>query len=53
MTLVEGHVPVGVDVSNPESAGLEATNNFYLRTLDGVRIGVWHLMPKRLILNAL
>ncbi|XP_023168674.2 lysophosphatidylserine lipase ABHD12 isoform X2 [Drosophila hydei] len=44
--------PKGLDLTKPESIGLYATRNFYITVKnhdedeDGVRIGVWHVLPK-------
>ena len=41
--------PWGVNFSEPESQGLVGTRNFYLETEPGVKIGVWHTLPKSLV----
>ncbi|TDG51024.1 hypothetical protein AWZ03_002679 [Drosophila navojoa] len=47
--------PKGLDLSKPHSIGLFATRNFYITVKDhdedddGVRIGVWHVLPKNVV----
>ncbi|KAM8714096.1 hypothetical protein ACLKA7_014275 [Drosophila subpalustris] len=47
--------PKGLDLNNPASIGLYATRNFYITVKDhdeddiGVRIGVWHVLPKNAV----
>ncbi|XP_037083195.1 lysophosphatidylserine lipase ABHD12-like [Pollicipes pollicipes] len=39
--------PRGVSFTQPELSGLAAARNFYVTTTDGVRLGVWHILPGR------
>ncbi|EDW71427.1 lysophosphatidylserine lipase ABHD12 isoform X1 [Drosophila virilis] len=47
--------PKGLDLTKPDSVGLYATRNFYITVKDhdedddGVRIGVWHVLPKNTV----
>ncbi|XP_032596742.1 lysophosphatidylserine lipase ABHD12 isoform X2 [Drosophila grimshawi] len=47
--------PKGLDLTQPASIGLYATRNFYITVKDhnadedGVRIGVWHVLPKNAV----
>ena len=41
--------PKLVDFDRPENEGLEGTRNFYLDVEKGVKIGVWHVLPRSLI----
>ncbi|XP_017077266.1 lysophosphatidylserine lipase ABHD12 isoform X2 [Drosophila eugracilis] len=47
--------PKGLDLTKPESIGLYATRNFYITVKDhdqdedGVRIGVWHVLPSNAV----
>ncbi|XP_034654231.1 lysophosphatidylserine lipase ABHD12 isoform X1 [Drosophila subobscura] len=47
--------PKGLDLTNPAGIGLYATRNFYITVKendedeDGVRIGVWHVLPRNAV----
>jgi len=41
--------PKNVNFSAPDAEGLPATRNFYLETEPGVRVGVWHILPRSLM----
>ncbi|KAH8248092.1 hypothetical protein KR038_012061 [Drosophila bunnanda] len=47
--------PKGLDLTKPETVGLHATRNFYITVKDhdededGVRIGVWHVLPRNAV----
>lgn len=38
--------PKNVDFDVPEAEGLSGAKNFYLPTEQGVKIGVWHVLPR-------
>lgn len=38
--------PRGISFTQPELSGLRAARNFYVTTSDGVRLGVWHILPE-------
>lgn len=40
--------PKDPDYSSPWKYDLPGTRNFYLTTDDGVRLGVWHVLPEAL-----
>ncbi|XP_067006951.2 lysophosphatidylserine lipase ABHD12 isoform X2 [Anabrus simplex] len=40
--------PVDIDYNSPQKYGLPAARNFYVTTNDGVKLGVWHILPKSL-----
>jgi len=46
------HWPKHINFSDPESEGLSGTVNFYLETSPKVKVGVWHILPKSLILGS-
>uniref|UniRef100_T1IIE7 AB hydrolase-1 domain-containing protein n=1 Tax=Strigamia maritima TaxID=126957 RepID=T1IIE7_STRMM len=37
--------PVYVDFTNPDANGLGNTYNFYVKSSDGITLGVWHALP--------
>ncbi|KAF0297448.1 Monoacylglycerol lipase ABHD12 [Amphibalanus amphitrite] len=39
--------PRGISFTQPELSGLRAARNFYVTTSDGVRLGVWHILPEQ------
>ncbi|BFZ11819.1 hypothetical protein BsWGS_14858 [Bradybaena similaris] len=39
------HWPPFVNLSRPSDFDLNSTRNFYLHVEDGVKIGVWHILP--------
>ncbi|XP_026282641.1 lysophosphatidylserine lipase ABHD12 isoform X2 [Frankliniella occidentalis] len=41
--------PRNFNYSAPEKAGLVGVRNFYLTTDEGVKLGVWHILPASLI----
>merc|ERR1712136_165201 len=41
--------PTGVNFSETELHGLNATRNFYIETEADVRVGVWHMLPISLV----
>lgn len=38
--------PLNVDFSKPESVGMKGTRNFYLKTDEQVKIGLWLIIDK-------
>ncbi|KAK3922473.1 Lysophosphatidylserine lipase ABHD12, partial [Frankliniella fusca] len=44
--------PRNFNYSAPEKAGLFGVRNFYLTTDEGIRLGVWHILPASLINNS-
>ncbi len=44
--------PKNVNFSAPDAEGLPATRNFYLETEPGVKVGVWHILPRSLMEEA-
>ncbi|CAH1792330.1 unnamed protein product [Owenia fusiformis] len=40
--------PPFVDLTSPETFGLDATINTYVKTNDDVTVGVWHMLPPKL-----
>lgn len=38
--------PLNVDFSKPESVGMKGTRNFYLKTDEQVKIGLWLIINK-------
>ncbi|XP_042228174.1 lysophosphatidylserine lipase ABHD12-like isoform X2 [Homarus americanus] len=43
------NLPKRVDYNTPEREDLPGTRNFYLKTEDNVKVGVWHVLPGSLI----
>ena len=41
--------PKHVDFDRPDNEGLQGTINFYLTSEDGVKIGVWHIVPQDMV----
>ncbi|KAG6797129.1 monoacylglycerol lipase ABHD12 isoform X1 [Apis mellifera caucasica] len=41
--------PLNVDFSKPESVGMKGTRNFYLKTDEEVKIGLWQILPQSLL----
>lgn len=41
--------PRHVDFDRPQDEGLTGTINYYLRTEEKVKVGVWHVLPEKLI----
>ncbi len=41
--------PKSVDFDQPDEQGLEGARNFYLETEPGIRVGVWHIVPRSLV----
>lgn len=46
------HWPKHINFSDPESEGLSGTINFYLETSPKVKVGVWHILPKSLVIGS-
>ena len=43
---------LNVDFSKPESVGMKGTRNFYLKTDQQVKIGLWQILPQSLLNNS-
>ncbi|XP_053991443.1 lysophosphatidylserine lipase ABHD12 isoform X5 [Hylaeus volcanicus] len=41
--------PLNVDLTKPESVGLKGARNFYLKTHQDIKIGVWQILPQSLL----
>ncbi|TRY78203.1 hypothetical protein TCAL_01751 [Tigriopus californicus] len=41
--------PKLVDFDHPEEQGLEGTINFYLESEEGIKVGVWHVLPMSML----
>ncbi|KOC68408.1 Monoacylglycerol lipase ABHD12, partial [Habropoda laboriosa] len=41
--------PLNLDFSKPESVGMKGTRNFYLKTDQQVKIGLWQILPQSLL----
>ena len=50
--LILVHWPKHINFSDPESEGLSGTINFYLETSPKVKVGVWHILPKSLVIGS-
>ena len=50
--LILVHWPKHINFSDPESEGLSGTINFYLETSPKVKVGVWHMLPKSLVIGS-
>ncbi|KAF7286424.1 hypothetical protein GWI33_005342 [Rhynchophorus ferrugineus] len=42
------HVPAFPDYKNPSAYGLKGSRNFYINTDDGVKLGVWQILPENI-----
>jgi len=43
------YMPAVQNYSHPEVYGLKGTRNFYIDTNDSVSLGVWHILPRKLL----
>ncbi|XP_026670050.1 monoacylglycerol lipase ABHD12 [Ceratina calcarata] len=41
--------PINVDFSKPETVGMKGTRNFYLKTDQQVKLGLWQTLPQSLV----
>ncbi|XP_076751516.1 lysophosphatidylserine lipase ABHD12 isoform X2 [Xylocopa sonorina] len=41
--------PINIDLSKPELVGIKGTRNFYLKTNQNVKIGLWQTLPQSLL----
>lgn len=41
--------PKNVDYSSPEKYGLPGARNLYVKTDDGINLGVWQILPSNLL----
>ncbi|XP_025202133.1 monoacylglycerol lipase ABHD12-like isoform X1 [Melanaphis sacchari] len=42
-------MPSTVNYSHPEKYGIRGTRNFYIKTIDNMTLGVWHVLPRNLL----
>ncbi|XP_050431172.1 lysophosphatidylserine lipase ABHD12 isoform X2 [Adelges cooleyi] len=42
-------LPPNVNYSDPEHYGLRGTRNFYIKTTDNMTLGLWHVLPTKLL----
>lgn len=45
------YMPVVQNYSYPEVYGMDGTRNFYIDTKDNITLGVWHILPRNLIVK--
>ncbi|XP_060519688.1 lysophosphatidylserine lipase ABHD12-like isoform X2 [Cylas formicarius] len=41
-------IPINADYEHPQKYGLHGARNFYLKTDDGINLGVWQILPENL-----
>lgn len=47
--MITVNIPTNPDYSNSSKYGIDGVLNFYLTTDDGVKLGVWQILPEKLL----